>query len=360
MKNLLFLQLILFASVYGCQSTRVKNSSLTSSDRSPEIQVLNLSGQNSRPKFSPDGAHILYISAERDRHKQRQAYIYNLSTQTDRRLTFQDGEVTEILSLITNSNNRIESTLVYASTTDEIKERPEFIKKFLNQNKTGDTSIDAQFSLEYKNLLGEIEASTEIYSSTLSGRNIDRITNSPGFDGSLRPLGKENKIAFASRSVEKPIYKMFNLASRQQKSLTDLPVDAEFLAWSKSENHMSWSSPSKSAGNSSDLWMRDLKNKNSLLLISGPGHHVDSTWVDEDSIVFSSNRSDSTTYQIFMIQKDGTCLRQLTTSATSKRHPDLSPDGKQLIFTLMEDNKSQIGLMDFSPPPCPEGPGPIQ
>ncbi|MGZ3743501.1 MAG: TolB family protein [Pseudobdellovibrionaceae bacterium] len=155
--------------IFGCQS-KPKKAELSAEVEylhSKEASVVLSEGFNRSAVFSEDGEKIFYISQNRKGHKNTQIHEYDLTMQKDRRVTFQDGE---ILSIIPLENERI----LYSSTTDEIKEQP-----FA-------TGGDPRYP------------KSEIYYSDLFGNEIDRLTNSPGFDGEMLYVPEKKQVLFTS------------------------------------------------------------------------------------------------------------------------------------------------------------------
>ena len=59
-----------------------------------------------------------------------------------------------------------------------------------------------------------------------------------------------------------------------------------------------------------------------------------------EQIVFESGRSGKT--QLFIINRDGTGRRQLTTAETPSSQPDVSPDGKRLLYVSLRDRNYNV------------------
>ncbi len=64
---------------------------------------------------------------------------------------------------------------------------------------------------------------------------------------------------------------------------------------------------------------------------------------DGASIVFASNRDDD--YEIYVMNRDGSDQRRLTTSPGIDMHPRWSPDGQQIAFTSNRDGNYEIYRM---------------
>lgn len=74
---------------------------------------------------------------------------------------------------------------------------------------------------------------------------------------------------------------------------------------------------------------------------------------DSQSLTFESNRDSSSSelYAVFIINRDGTGLRQITLYEINANHPVFSPDGKRLVFSARHTKGSDatgIAVVDIS------------
>jgi Tol biopolymer transport system component len=67
---------------------------------------------------------------------------------------------------------------------------------------------------------------------------------------------------------------------------------------------------------------------------------------DGRRIAFESNRGDGR-YAIFLINRDGSGLVQVTDYALNATHPVWSRDGKHMVFASGDQTVSAIGVIDF-------------
>jgi TolB protein len=80
-----------------------------------------------------------------------------------------------------------------------------------------------------------------------------------------------------------------------------------------------------------------------------PGQSFDPAWSpDGTQIVFESDRNSADRSQLFTMNKDGSKQQQLTTSPASDRVPAWSPDGKKIAFTRTSKGHSQIYILDLA------------
>ncbi len=101
------------------------------------------------------------------------------------------------------------------------------------------------------------------------------------------------------------------------------------------------------------LYTFELATGKVTAITSGGHRDLEPSWSpDRHQIVFASNRFENGTndsFDLFVINRDGSNLRQLTNIAESARNPVWSPDGKYIAFDMIKRldtgvNHYQIGL----------------
>lgn len=147
-----WISLIVFLFICSCQSTNKDNRSVETFSLNKYKQITFI-GDNEQPFFSESGNSLLFISSKRFHHKSAQVYELDLLKNSERRITFHDGEDSRPLYIDRNQ-------ILYFSNTDEIKEN----LLLSNENKA-------------------LAAGADLYMSDLFGNDIERLTHSPGFDG---------------------------------------------------------------------------------------------------------------------------------------------------------------------------------
>ena len=78
-----------FIVMFSCASSPIQKAKINSSPN--YLTSLNLPGQQSNPRFSPSGEKIIYVSWDRATHRHMQIYEFDLISQREQRITFQDG-----------------------------------------------------------------------------------------------------------------------------------------------------------------------------------------------------------------------------------------------------------------------------
>lgn len=360
MKNKFLISLSLVAPLFltDCRtseiSTRAERPVAPSNFKPFESETLVSNGSSHHPQFSPDGLRIVYVSSDRSQHRNPQAYEMKLESKKDRRLTFQDGEIGNVIYSPNGSD------FVYTSTTDEAKEDPDLIRRSRKSaEKTEQALSKIELATEPKKSLADREvfgrqlARYEIYESASDGSTIDRITSEPGFDGNLTLRDQ----GFTYASIRNNNFDLYshNVRGKASQRLTTTPT----YEWSGTvSNDGGYIATVLMADNfqSSKIEISQLRSKQGATSFILKNHSLDPIWYPGGEwLLFSSNSDDPLNYEIYWIRRDGNCLTRATYTAESEMHPAFSKDGKQLAFTLVNGTKSTIQrVKSLAPPTCNE------
>lgn len=280
------------------------------------------SGTNREPKFSPDGSKILFLSALRSSHKQSQVYELDLLRSTERRVTFHDGD-DDGVSWSTNN------WFAYSSTTDEIKEGAHALERLKN--------IAASKSAP------DLSAGGEIYYQRLDGREINRLTESPGFDISpdVDLTSNGEKIVFVSaRSGGAKLFLMDRKGVRKISDGDDanpsFRADGKALAWERLEN----------SGKKGRLYVSENLKLATAVTSAGFKDQHPAWHPKNDSIIFSSNRGGSH-FDLYVFDRKANCLKRLTKLENDALYPTFSPDGSKIAFVIAGTSSvDQIYIME--------------
>lgn len=272
---------------------------------------LTKSGDNFAPQFSDDGHKIIFISQKRSLHNQAQAYLFDLDSLKEKRLTYQNGQVSEVFL---EQNN-----FIYVSTTDEEKEQAQYF----TTTKTAENQ----------------RPQSEIYVSNLSGTQIQRKTHHPGFDGQLL-LQKKSEVYFLKQDQQ--LFSVWQMSTQindkdHSKLIFSVPKDISqnLKQLSTSANGKNW------------LWLQDklvywsnAKNPFSQpTLVNLPvGIYQDLTWWDDTKIVLSAKSGElspsvfSKNFQIYIYDLEKKCLTNWIQSENDLTGFAASPDRNSVAF----------------------------
>jgi Tol biopolymer transport system component len=317
-----------------------------------EAHPLTAVGENSDARYSPSGDKIIFVSRARPNHRQAQVYELQFDRMIEKRLTFHDGD--DAGPAYTPDG----SQFIFASTTDEIKEgrsgidrlmrrfAPEALAKHDTDAKKGSTAEV------------QLEDGYEIYLQPLHGRVIERLSQSPGFDGDADIEAHRKRIVFSSSRGGKGVG-LFILSGKSATALTErssagtvvdrsarFSKDGQNLVWVRQQ--INESKPDSKT--ESKLMIASGNFRKPKVLLGESGDYAQLAWnPDGTEIVFSAKFSGNF-FNLFSVDKDGTCVRRLTNAEADHLQPVLSPDGKHLAFTIARNSHQQIFQMDYKKP----------
>lgn len=201
---------------------------------------------------------------------------------------------------------------------------------------------------------GDIEPG--IYVMDANGTNIQRITPDNYQDESpaWSPDGK--KIAFASTREGKDRIYMIDADGLNLKRVTQHDGDAFHPAWSPDGERLAFCSNVSNREGTWDIYTMKADGSDVQRLTHVTGERIANqgpAWSpDGKKIVFDSKLDGN--FEIYMINIDGTSLKQLTQHEKIDARPCWSPDGKKITFHSTRDvtfeenkwNEFEIYVMD--------------
>jgi TolB protein len=303
-------------------------------------QVTQL-GENWNGSFSQDGQRIIYLSKSRSSHAFAQIYEYSFGTKKERRITHQDGWIGQVRYIPNNSK------IIFSSTTDEMKEDLDKLVKEAPDTKPPTSEILP--GIAYAENLKEIPF--ELYTADIDGSNINRITDSKGFDSvpSINPT-QRNVVFTSFRTGDGELFQ-WSMSNRTISRLTNSPgVDMQ-AAYSTDGKTMAWIHQPNSNSATSLIMIGDAIARKPNPLLKKSAAYINPAWhSDNKTIIFGSNYEDEKNYDLYTYNLDSKCLKRLTTHEAVDREPAFSPDGKKIIFTSNRNGSDQIYIMDFTLP----------
>ena len=310
-------------------------------------QQITSVGDNYDARFSVDGTKAVFTSRSRPSHRHAQIYELDLVRMLEKRLTFHDGDDG-------SPTYYVEDRYLYSSGTDEIKEEATAIEKlkrtYVGKPKEGRAKVS--------------DTAADLYLQTFNGREIERLTNSLGFDGEADYDARNKRIAFTSSRTGLAQVHLMTMPSRQVRRVSDVRSIDRMARFSPDGAQLTWSR-SSADGSSVQVLVADGDFSRPRVLTSGPYLHLQPTWhPGGQEVIFSANRAGKF-YNLYSIDREGKCLKRLTTAEFDQTSPAFSPDGKYLLFTGRRNGQSHLYIIGYQPPadcmpeePKPETPPP--
>ncbi len=277
MKKLYFVAVVII-TLLSTTFAQQKSLMLDGEKHLKNIRQLSFGGENAEAYFSSDGKQLIFQS-KRDGRACDQIYRMNIDGSKVKMVSNGDGRTT--CSFFFKGNKRV----IYASTHGGKKECPP----------------NPDMSQGY---VWAVYPDFDLYTATPDGKDIKQLTNTPGYDAeaTVSPDGK--KIIFTSeRSGDLELYSM-DIDGKNVKQITDA-VGYDGGAFYSPDSKMivyRRSTPTTPA---------EVARYKSLL-----ARHL---------IV-------PTTFEIWVMNADGTGKRQITNLAGGSFAPYFTPDGKRIIF----------------------------
>ena len=242
------------------------------------IKQLTFGGENAEAYFSFDGKKLIFQS-KRGEHPCDQIYTMNIDGSDVRRVSSGEGRTT--CSYFFKGGKKV----LYASTIGGGKECPP----------------NPDFSQGY---VWAVYPDYDIYTSTPDGKDLKKLTDSPGYDAeaTISPNGK--KIVFTSeRDGDLELYSM-DVDGKNIKRLTNEP----------GYDGGAFFSPD-----------------NTMIVYRG-SHPTDPKLVERDKELLKKHLIVPTIFEVWVMNADGTGKRQVTKLNAASFAPFFTPDGKRIIF----------------------------
>jgi Tol biopolymer transport system component len=289
------------------------------------IRQLTFGGENAEAYFQSDGSHLIYQST-RAGHPCDQIFTMKVDGSEVRRVSTGTGRTT--CGYFYPDGREI----LFASTHESSSEcppRPSFARGYV----------------------WPIYDGYEIYRANADGSNLQRLTSSPGYDAEAT-IAPDGLIVFTSvRDGDMEIYTMKANGSDVRRLTNRVgPDGGPFFSWDG--QRIAFRGRTLELGPELDdyrallregLWRptelelfvmdRDGGNLRQVTRLGG-ANFAPSWHPDGKRLIFASNIHDpkGRNFDLYLVNLDGTGLEQVTFNGTFDGFPMFSPDGKRLVF----------------------------
>lgn len=286
------------------------------------VKQLTFEGENDSAHFSADGNKVIYLSRRRLQHKNTQIYEMNLQKNTERRVTFQDGEVSNPIYLN-------DQQIIYASNTDEIKEN---LAPSTPKNTTQD----------YLGL--------DIYRSDLFGNDIDRLTHVAGYDDEpvVVTWPRPHLIFTSRRDGASGLFKYDFKTNATSVFLFDKNKDQWGAAVSPSSQHIAWLEKEKSK-NTFRIMLSPLKNTKPVPLKEEETEFRDLHFIPNTTkLIYAAKQKGQDLFHIEVFDfKKKKCTQVLFSGRDSLVQPSVSFNGLRILMTRILKDTRQVYIVDY-------------
>jgi Tol biopolymer transport system component len=198
------------------------------------------------------------------------------------------------------------------------------------------------------------DGNDEIYLVNADGTGLQRLTSLPGAD--IQPTWSPDgsRLAFASdRSGNFDIFVM-DASGTGIFNLTKSPGDDFLPAWSPDGSKIAYVRDEGGFQTFWEIFVMDANGGNQVNLTNNPDFAAAPEWSpDGKKIAFESDRDFETnpeefTFEIFVMQADGSGVVNITNHDANDEFPSWSPDGSRIAFQTDRAGGVEIFLMDPS------------
>ena len=171
------------------------------------------------------------------------------------------------------------------------------------------------------------------------GQNVRRLTHNSVDDFAPVWSPDGDHIAFTSKRDGNDEVYVMDADGSNQTNVSRSPAAADSRpAWSPDGKRLAFASNRDSAPDTFDIYVMNADGSEQKRLTDDPAFDSDPAWSpDGKRLAFSSNRAGN--FEVFVMNEDGSRQTNLTNNFAFDGKPVWSPDGKQMAFTSNRDNE---------------------
>lgn len=176
------------------------------------------------------------------------------------------------------------------------------------------------------------------------------LTDAPG--GANYPVWSPDgtRLAYQVRDAGQLDVWVMNADGSEQQRLTDHPAHDYLPSWTpdgRSITFMSWRAVAPGAKATNHAWIMNADGSDQRLLMGeSPGTSAGLAWFPDGQTAVQTRKTSDEGADLYLLSASGEVLRRLTEDARYNGSPDISPDGKRLVFYSEADGRAYLEVID--------------
>lgn len=186
--------------------------------------------------------------------------------------------------------------------------------------------------LAFQRMTGNDVCSLYVEELSTGREQVIATSKKTSFNAALSPDGTELVYNLAGQLYRK------NIAADKGATLSHSSGRSDWPAWSPDGDHIAFASSRK---RDYDLFVADRNGQDVRQLTDATGFDIRPSWSpDGRRIAFTSNRDRN--YEIYLINEDGSNRRRLTKHDERDDYPSWHPDGQHLVYVAERNGRSDL------------------
>lgn len=186
----------------------------------------------------------------------------------------------------------------------------------------------------------------EIYVMDANGNNLTNVTNNEANDINPSWSADGQKIVFQSNRSGNFDLHIVNLMTGQTRQITEtINQVEEYPDWSPDGQHIAFSAFEINSKTSTNIYVMNVDGSGLKNITNGDGVYITPAWSPNGKLLAFTSMNDG----IYLVGSDGSGFTRLTPTDIQAVDPDWSPDGQRIIFwgTTSELKVSDLFLINL-------------